>query len=279
MSATLSDKDRQRVAAFIEHEVGIQLPASKHSLVETRLRKRQRALGMGSLSEYIDYVLLMQDGLDERLHMVDVLTTNKTDFYREPFHFEYLLEQMKLLHRTRPWNSARPFKIWSAGCSSGEEPYTMAIELSEFQRQFTDFKFQITATDVSVSCLQKAKRGVYTHARIEPIDLPLRKRYLLRSRASNENLVRLAPEIRDKIEFKFFNFLASDFNQYTSQFDVIFCRNVMIYFNNEDRSVILRNFANCLKKDGMLFIGHSETLPDGLNMYKRLRPTIYQSHY
>lgn len=276
MTDTLKEADRRRVSQFIEREVGIQLPQTKHSLVETRLRKRQRALGMASLSDYIDFVLADEEGINERLHMVDALTTNKTDFYREPFHFEFLAEHLSLVQKHKPYTATNPFKLWSAGCSTGEEPYTLAIELTEIKRLFSTFDFKLMATDISVSCLQTGKRGIYPHERVEPVDLALRKRYLLRSRNPQENKVQIAPEIRNKIDFMFFNLLASSFADYTAAFDVIFCRNVMIYFNNHDRNFIIENFARCLKKDGILFIGHSESLPDSSSLFKRIRPTIYQ---
>jgi chemotaxis protein methyltransferase CheR len=276
MSDSLKEIDRKRVSAFIEQEVGIQLPQSKHSLVETRLRKRQRVLGMGSLGDYIDFVLSNNEGLDERLHMVDALTTNKTDFYRESYHFEFLTEILGSLQKQKQWSYQKPFKLWSAGCSTGEEPYTLAIELTELQRQLAKFDFNLMATDISISCLHTAKRGIYSHARIEPVDLALRKRYLLSSKDPKESRVQITPEIKNKIDFSFFNLLSSNYADYTGAFDVIFCRNVMIYFNNHDRDLIIENFARCLKKDGILFIGHSESLHDSSSLFKRIKPTIYQ---
>ena len=276
MTDSLKEVDRKRISAYIEKEVGIQLPKSKHSLVKTRLRKRQRKLGMPTLSEYIDYALAEVEGEDERLHMVDALTTNKTDFYREPYHFEFLAEQITRMHKQKPWTDTRPFTIWSAGCSTGEEPYTMAMELSELQRVLHDFDFQVIATDISVSCLQTAKRAIYLHERVEPVDIALRKRYLMRGRNAQEKMVQVAPEVRAKVDFQFFNLLASQYDGFKTRFDVIFCRNVMIYFNNSDRNFIIQNFARCLKKNGILFIGHSESLPENSDIFKRIRPTIYQ---
>lgn len=272
----LSSKDRVRIAAFVEASSGIQCPASKHSLVEGRLRKRQRKLGIPSLKEYVHHVLDTVEGAAEKIHLLDALTTNKTDFYREIDHFRFLrswiardLDQRKLS------SSDQPLRSWSAGCSTGEEPYTLAIELEELKRRYPHWHYSILATDISLSCLRTAKAAIYPHDRIEPIPLQQRKRYLLRSRNPQNDRVRMAPELRRNITFNIFNLLQDNYRALGS-FDVIFCRNVMIYFDLRDREYIIQQFARSLKAGGLLFIGHSENLVGDPAEFMRVSPTVYQ---
>ena len=272
----LSEKDHQRVACYIEEIAGIQLPPAKRTLVETRLRKRQKTLNYPTLKGYISFVLDSPEGRHEQIYMLDALTTNKTDFYREPIHFSFLQEHIqKKLAPLRQQGWTKPLRIWSAGCSSGEEPYTLAMEMMEIRRLMPGFQFHIDATDISISSLQTAKRGTYPHSRIEPVPMALRKRYLMRHRNPNEHKVKMAPEIAEKIDFKLFNLLTDSF-KFRDLYDVIFCRNVMIYFNQNDRAKIFQHFAKSLTQGGLLFIGHSETLIDDDDNYSQCMPTVYQ---
>jgi len=275
-SDRLSEKDRRRVAEFVTHCSGIQLPDSKQSLIESRLRKRQRTLGFSSLSDYVRYVFTSREGCNERIHLLDALTTNKTDFYRESNHFEFLRHYLEhAIRNHRVWPSTEPFRVWSAGCSTGEEPYTLAIELSEFQYRFPQFNFDILATDISVSSLETAFNGIYTMERANPIPELLRKRYLYRSKERSRNLVAMSEQLRRCIHFAEFNLLSNNY-AHLSCFDIIFCRNVMIYFSNQDRANITRRFHHRLKPEGMLIVGHSESLVGNQELYQRLQPTIYQ---
>ncbi|MCB1849767.1 MAG: protein-glutamate O-methyltransferase CheR [Gammaproteobacteria bacterium] len=272
----LSAKDHKRVARYIQQTAGIQLPASKRSLIEGRLRKRQRKLGYASLHEYIEMVLESEAGAAERLHLLDAITTNKTDFYREPDHFRFLREY--ILGELAPLRAAgweRPLRIWSAGCSSGEEPYTIAMEMLEIRQDNPGFHFQVHATDISVSCLDTARRAIYPHARVEPVPLAVRRRYLLRSRDKTRDLVRMAPEVCEKVRFATFNLLTDSYD-FEPRFDMIFCRNVMIYFNHSDRAQIAQRFAHSLQPRGVLFIGHSETLTGQTTFFQQLIPAVYQ---
>lgn len=268
----LKERDRKRVADFIDAHAGIQLPASKHTLVETRLRKRQRILGFDTLTQYIDFALSNTHGNDEQLHFVDALTTNKTDFYREPSHFEFMRRYMPKLPEAQLSN----VKIWSAGCSSGEEPYTLSIEMLEMQQLLRNLRFTIDATDISVSCLQTCKTAIYSHDKISPIALYLRKKYVLRGRDKTDERVQMSAELRQHINFDFFNLLTGDYQAKQQKYDLIFCRNVMIYFNDKDRAKLSEYFFNSLKSGGILFIGHSETLLDPQHYFDRVQPTIYQ---
>lgn len=272
----LSEKDRRRVAEFVQLHAGIQLPAAKHSLVESRLRKRQRKLGFRYLRDYIDHVLVGRQGERERVHFLDALTTNKTEFYRESDHFEFIRSDLNHELSLNPaLYKSRPYRAWSAGCSSGEEPYTLAIELLEVQRQHPMFRFEILATDISLSCLSVARSAVYPHVRIEPIAMALRKRYLLRSRNQNADLVRMADDVRQSVRFEIFNLLTDSFESKRA-INLIFCRNVMIYFNNQDRTSIINRFSQCLTPKGLFIVGHSETLGEGVYSFERIKPTIFR---
>jgi len=259
---TLTDKDHQRVATFMDKEAGIQLPKNKRNLIETRLRKRQRLLKCRSLSHYIDYAL--GDKNSEQLHFIDALTTNKTEFFREASHYPFYIDYISARHQST-------IRVWSAGCSSGEEPYTLAILAEEY----ADNAVSIHATDISTSMLARAKRAIYTHDSAAPIPLNLRKKYLLRRKTDTADEIKIAPSPRKCVTFEPFNLITGHYASF-SPFDIIFCRNVMIYFNAQQRENIVRQFCRCLKPGGLLFIGHSETLNNEKAMLSSIAPTVYR---
>ncbi|MBI5826634.1 MAG: chemotaxis protein CheR [Deltaproteobacteria bacterium] len=263
----MSPKDFNRLSAFIQSELGIKMPGSKRPLLESRLQKRLRSLGMGSFGEYCDF-LFSPDGLNaELVHMIDLVTTNKTDFFREPQHFEYLLNYA-LPELVRTWGAGlkKSLVIWSAGCSSGEEPYTLAMVLSEFAQRHPGlgFDFSIIATDISTRVLQAASKGIYHEERITPVPVELRRRHLLRSRDNSAGLVRISPELRERVRFRRLNFMDDDFG-FREQLDIIFCRNVIIYFDKETQKRLFEKFCECLGPGRYLCIGLSETL-NGLDL-------------
>jgi chemotaxis protein methyltransferase CheR len=271
-SDTISNEDRQRIAVFVDKVAGIQLPPSKKVLIETRLRKRQRVLNFNSLKDYVDAVLKEGERSNELVYFLDALTTNKTGFYREEEHFQFLLEQVA---QKRLFDSGI-YSVWSAGCSSGEEPYTLAIELTDLADKRGTFVPRILATDISVSSLKAARRGIYSHDKIEMMSLDKRRRHLLRGKNKGDERVMIAPETQACVDFQEFNLITGDYTQHEKKFDVIFCRNVMIYFANSDRQRLTKQFAQSLKEGGLLFIGHSESLLDADSLFERLVPTIYR---
>ncbi len=273
-SIVLNERELKRVSDFIGTEVGIQLPSTKRTLVESRLSKRLRILGFDDFKSYLDHTLESSDGALEKLQLIDVLTTNKTSFYREPDHFDYLVK-----HAIPDLeNGARKeLKLWTAGCSTGEEAYTLSIELNEVASQKKNIAFNILATDISHSCLSKASRGIYTDRQAESIPLELRKKYLLRSRNSEESLVQMGPELRHRILFKSLNLMDSHFDL-PSKMDIIFCRNVMIYFNNNLREELVARFESNLVKGGYLFVGHSESLNGIKTTLNQVAPMVYQKN-
>ncbi len=272
----LSGKDFERVAIFIGDYVGIQLPESKHTLVEGRLRKRLRRLGLAGFNAYLDYALDSTDGENERLHLIDAITTNKTDFFREPEHFTYLARQaLPEMERNRIRDGRPELGIWSAGCSTGEEPYTLSMVMQEAAERTPALKFRILATDISQSCLETARRGIYTEKHVEPVPLELRRKYLLKSRKSADSLVCIGPEMKSKVHFGVLNLMDKQFSL-TKKMDAIFCRNVMIYFNKDIREELVDKFDKQLVSGGYLFVGHSESLNGLKNRLKQVAPMVYK---
>lgn len=276
--AHMSPKDFKQLSAFIQSELGIKMPDSKKSLLESRLQKRLRSLRMGSFREYCEY-LFSPGGLDaELVHMIDLVTTNKTDFFREPQHFNYLLETaLPDLVGAGGAGLKKSLVIWSAGCSSGEEPYTLAMVLSEFANRYPGlgFDFSIVATDISTRVLQTAGKGIYHEERISTVPMGLRRKYLLRGRDKSSGLVRIAPELRAQVRFRRLNFMDEDFG-FREQLDIIFCRNVVIYFDKETQERLFKKFCDCLGTGRYLCIGLSETLNGFELPLVRVAPSVYR---
>lgn len=260
MDAKLSEKDFARLSHFIHLECGIKMPIPKKVMLEARLRKRLRTLGLESFEEYCDYLFSPEGMLKERLLMINVVTTNKTDFFREPRHFEYLTkEAVPELIRLCGAGTRRPLSVWSAGCSSGEEPYTLAMVLSEFAVHNPGFFFSILASDISTGVLEKAVRGIYKEERVETVPPEYKRKYLTKSKERSKKLIRIVPELRALVRFRRLNFLDHDFGMREHQ-DIIFCRNVIIYFDRPTQEKVLGRLCQHLIPGGYLFMGHSETL-------------------
>ena len=264
ISAVLKDREFNRFSSLIYDEVGIKMPPAKKTMLEARLQKRLKALGLNTFEEYADFVFSAAGKGDELIHLIDVVTTNKTDFFREPVHFDYLVKSaIPSLIDSRDAGIRNPLKIWSAGCSTGEEPYTLAMVLSEFTASNPGFRTSILASDISTAVLSKARNAIYAEDRVDTIPLHLKKKYLLRSKDSSKSLVRIAPQLRTMVNFRRLNFM-EDFGLH-EQMDIIFCRNVIIYFDKPTQERLLNRFHQQLVRGGFLFLGHSETL-NGLNV-------------
>ena len=275
-SVKLAGADFERVARFIGEFVGIQLPESKHTLVEGRLRKRLRQQGITDFGTYLDYALGSPEGENERLHLIDAITTNKTDFFREPEHFDYLTSQALPEMKRNCIRDGRPeLGIWSAGCSTGEEPYTLSMVMHEAVEKTTAMKFSILATDISQHCLETARRGIYTEKHVQAVPLELRKKYLLKSRRSADALVCIGPELKSRVHFGVLNLMDRQFSL-KHRMDAIFCRNVMIYFNKAIREELVDKFEKHLVSGGYLFVGHSESLNGLKNGLRQVAPMVYK---
>ncbi|BBO68970.1 chemotaxis protein methyltransferase [Desulfosarcina alkanivorans] len=272
----MSDRTYARFSAYVETELGIKMPDKKKTMLQSRLQKRLRLSGKKTFDEYYDYVFSPEGMQTELAPMVDVITTNKTDFFREPKHFDYLVQTaLPQLIRSRGIGVQRAARIWSAGCSSGEEPYTLAMVLSEFRAIAPDFRFSILATDISTRMLDKVKRAVYAQEKAAPVSMAYKKKYLMRSRDRSRKLVRIVPELRSLVRFRQLNFMTADYGLRETM-DIIFCRNVIIYFDRPTQEKVLNHLCRCLTRGGYIFMGHSETL-NGLKVpLSPVAPTVYR---
>ena len=275
---SMRTKEFDQFSALIYDEVGIKMPPAKKTMLEARLQKRLKALGMHSFQEYSDFIFSPLGRDQEIIHLIDVVTTNKTDFFREPQHFEFLVrEAIPTMRQIRGAGDSplNPFRIWSAGCSTGEEPYTMAMVLHDYATANHGFKFSILASDICTQVIQKASSAIYGEDRTDTIPLSMKKKYLLRSKDRSKGLVRIVPELRSSVSFKRVNFMDDQFGIHERQ-DVIFCRNVVIYFDKQTQAALMKKFHRQLVTGGYLFIGHSETL-NGLNVpFTQVANTVYR---
>jgi chemotaxis protein methyltransferase CheR len=250
-------RDLNRLCKLIYDQCGINLNAEKQVMLEGRLKRRIAELKLSSYREYCDY-LFDGHGHDaaEMVQLIDAVTTNKTDFFREKPHFDLLVSQV--LPELTARGKKRELLIWSAGCSTGEEPYTLAIVLTEYARAHAGLRFRILATDISTAVLAKAKLGVFTSEVVSPVPLDLRRKYFMQSRNRESNQLRVVPELREMIEFRHLN-LMEDFGMLELA-DAIFCRNVIIYFDRPTQEQLFRKFSRQLVDGGYMFVGHSENL-------------------
>lgn len=274
--AAMTNKEFERFSSFIYDKVGIKMPPTKKTMLEARLQKRLKVLAMDSFEAYSDFIFSAAGQHLELIHLIDVVTTNKTDFFREPSHFDYLTKTaLPTIIKNRGDCLSQPIRIWSAGCSSGEEPYTMAMILSEFAAETQQFRFAILASDISTRILNTAKTAVYPEDRVDVVAPSYKKKYLLRSKDRSRSLVRICPQLRSLITFRRINFMDADLGV-AEKMDVIFCRNVVIYFDKETQQRLMQKFYDQLRPGGYLFLGHSETL-NGLEVdFKAVASTVYQ---
>ena len=271
----LSETDFRQLAEYIHSTVGIKLPPQKKGLVESRLRKRLNHLGMTSYFEYTKYFFSPEGQQDELSHLIDAITTNKTDFFRESNHFTYLTETAlpELMGTTA--RATKKIEVWSSACSRGDEPYTLSMVMDDFLKK-RGFDFNITATDISLKVLNIATKAVYDHEIVDPVPLNFRRKYLLRSKDRSKNMVRIVPDLREKIQFKRLN-LMEGFT-FLKKFDVIFCRNVIIYFDAPTTRSLMQRMCEQLKPGGFLFMGHSELLEHHLLPIVPTASTVYQKN-
>ena len=273
----LADRHFAGIAEVIETRVGIKLPPGKRTMVEGRLRKRVRALGLTGLGAY-GAQLFDKGGLDgELVHLIDCVTTNKTDFFREPSHFEFLRDVAvpELARRQSP----RPLslKVWSAASSSGAEAYTAAMVLQDMINAGKHLRFSILGTDISTEMLEQARKAVYPCDFVVPVPAPMQQRYLMRSRDPRKDVVRVSPELRRQVHFERLNLMDENY-PFDRDVDVIFCRNVLIYFDKPTQQRVLSRLISHLRPGGFLILGHSESMAgSALPSLRTIIPTIYQA--
>ena len=247
-----------KLSAFIHSECGIRMPPSKQVMLEARLTKRLKKLGLSDHNAYYPQ-LSGPEGAMELPQLLDAATTNKTDFFREPRHFEYLVNDcLPSLCRSISFSASRPFMLWSAACSSGEEPYTLAMVLDDFARRNPGFEYLILATDISNRVLEMGRKAIYDEERVLPVASEFRHRYLLRSKSAS-GVVRICPELRARVRFRRLNFMAGDFGL-REKMDVAFCRNALIYFDHATQEQVINRICRHIMPGGYLFTGHSESI-------------------
>jgi chemotaxis protein methyltransferase CheR len=268
----LDDLEYTRLSSFIMSQFGIKLPPNKKTLLQCRLQKRLKTLNHNSFKEYVEYVFSTKGLQEEVSQMIDAVSTNKTDFFREPIHFDFLSESGIKEYMER--SGKNKLSIWSAGCSSGEEPYTISMVMKEFAANHHLFDFNILATDISDSVLQHAMVGIYAEEKTRIIPLDYKKKYLLKGKNGYANKVRMSSELRSKIDFRKYNLLTTDYAP-LGKFDIIFCRNVLIYFEREVQYRLLKQFCKSLNNGGYLFLGHSESITGYTLPLQHIRPTIF----
>jgi len=269
----LSDKNFRRMAELIHGYSGIKMPPGKRTMLEGRLRRRVRITGAASLDDYCRR-LFEEDGLDaELVDLMDVVTTNKTEFFREPAHFDFLRDRglAMLLAADR-----KTLKAWSAASSIGAEAYTLAMVIEEhLARDRRRGDYSILCTDLCTEVLEAAIAGVYPAAMIEPVPMELRRKYLMRARDRDRGVVRITPELRSRLFFSRLN-LMDDSYPVDDDMDMIFCRNILIYFDKPTQDRVLRKLCGHLRPGGMLFLGHSESVV-GIDLpVKQIASTVFQ---
>jgi chemotaxis protein methyltransferase CheR len=268
----MDDESFHRLSTYVTREYGIKLPQAKKTMLESRLNKKVKALGLTSYKEFIDFIFSDEGKQSELYNVIDLITTNKTDFFREAAHFDFLVnEHLPKLQK----DGLRNLKIWSAGCSTGEEPYTMIMAMEEYRKKSPETTYSILATDVSIRVIQTAFQGIYDIEKIAPVPLDLKQSYFLRSK-THPRLVRIRPEYRKKLQFRRINFMDNNYGLNKADYDVIFCRNVLIYFDKATQEKVIRRFCTHLKPGGLLFLGHSESIIGMSLPLRQIRPTVCQ---
>jgi chemotaxis protein methyltransferase CheR len=271
--AKLSNTEFDMLSAYIFNNFGIKMPKEKKVMLQSRLQKRLKALNMKSYAEYIEYVFSKKGQMEELINMIDEVSTNKTDFFREPAHFQYLTEYVLPGIMDSPLKYKK-LKIWSAGCSSGEEVYTLGIVLNEARKTYPNLDYNICGTDISNKMLQHAQQGIYKEDRVQNIPMAMKKSYFLKSKDPSNKLVRVVPALRSKARFARLNFMDPSYNV-NETFDIIFCRNVLIYFDRAAQEKVINKLCRHLDVGGYFFLGHSESITNIDVPLKQIKPTFF----
>ncbi|MFW6457649.1 MAG: CheR family methyltransferase [Planctomycetota bacterium] len=264
----MEDAVFNRYRRVIREKAGISLSDKKRALVRGRVSKRMRALGIDDFGSYLDRV--EEDSSQAELtELLDAISTNVTRFFREPEHFEFLAEVVSQWRQ----NGQVKFRFWSAACSTGEEPYTMAMVLSDVFPD-TGIDWKILATDISTQVLRTASEGVYKEKKLEKVDDSRKKRFFRKKRSEGDNLYSVSSKLHQKIIFRRLNLSEPPYPM-QGPMDVIFVRNVMIYFDNAVRNRLLKEVYRLLRPNGYLVVGHAESLTGCLSNFESIRPSIY----
>jgi chemotaxis protein methyltransferase CheR len=267
----LSPEEFDLFRAYIYERVGISLSKQKTTLVKGRLNKRLHQLNLGSFREYYDFLVEDESG-DELALFVSAISTNVTSFFREGMQWKWLEGYLPQLIASK---REKKIRIWSAGCSSGEEPYTILMFLQHHLSDFESWDIKILATDISHKVLTKAIKGEYEAKSVEALPKEIVHRAFDKIRTENGISYQIAPHLREKVMFRLYN-LVTDRFFFKNEFDMVFCRNVMIYFDDPTRHEVIRRFTTVLPKGSPLFLGSSESLTTHRETLKLLGSSIYQ---
>ena len=267
MAVQLREEHFKKISEIVYRSSGINLKKGKEALVRARLARLLRARGIFNVQEYLDYIESVE-GCHEQALFIDVMTTNKTSFFREAEHFNYLRDQIL------PQLKSRRLRFWSAACSSGEEPYTLAIWLREHMPDIDTRDALILATDISRRMLEKARLAVYPAEKLQSLPSPQFKKYFTRLNAQQGGSYRVAESIRKMVRLAWLNLLEPW--PMKGPFNVIFCRNVMIYFDRPTQQKLIHRFYELLEPGGYLFVGHSEGLSSIRHEFRYMRPATYR---
>ncbi len=262
---------------YLARKYGLKIQEDKKTLLESRLYSRIHRLGMKNIDEYIQFVFKNEQGKYEYQFFVDNITTHKTFFFRENHQFNFMIDFFKKTYGGL--NYSKVINIWSAGCSTGEEVYTTAILLNEQRLLFPNLDFRVIGTDISIPSLQKAAKGEYTELEMATLEPALKGKYFESKKSNYDTLYKFRnPELTSKLKFGILNLNKPQYNL-PHQFDIIFCRNVIIYFDGKTKDRVIEKLVSKLKPGGFLFLGHSESAI-GLNLpIKSIQPTIYQKSF
>jgi chemotaxis protein methyltransferase CheR len=266
----ISEREFTLFQGLILRDAGIYLAPAKKALLVGRLSKRLRALGLPSFGAYYQRIV-EEDDREERMQMLDCIATNETHFFREPRQFEFLEKQVIPVWKER---GPRVLRVWSAGCSTGEEPYSLAMMLLHHFPPGSGRQIEILATDISTRVLARAEAAVWPLDKASEIPLAYRKAFMLRGTASQEGRMKAAPEIRSLVRFERLN-LNDERYAVRGPFHMIFCRNVLIYFQMETKLKVIHRLLDVLAPDGLLFLGHAESLNAVTDRVATVVPTVY----
>ncbi len=270
----LTSKQFEKLSTFISEYYGIKMPEAKKTTLQCRLQRRLKILQLDNFNDYLEYVFSKNGQINELAHMMNEVSTNKTDFFREIDHFNQLSQNI-LSEITACLKPGESLKIWSAGCSSGEEAYTIAFTIEEFMERNYTIDYKIYGTDISTRVIKQASDAIYQEEKVAVVPKEIKKKYMLRSKDRELSTVRVKPNIRDRVSFSRLNLMD---NQYyvPADMDIIFCRNVLIYFDTITQEKVLRKLLGKLKKGGYLFIGHSESITSMDLPLLRIKPTVFK---
>lgn len=269
-----TDADFQRVRGFVQKNTGIALSEAKRDMVYSRVARRLRELGMQRFSDYLSFIDEGKPAAKEELiQFTNAITTNLTSFFRENHHFEYLANTL-LPGLIKKNSSQKKIRIWCSAASTGEEPYSIAMVVKEVMPKAADWDVKILATDLDTNVLATAKSGVYTEDRIAGLDASRRRRFFLQGGGDQVGRVRVRDELKQLIVFKKLNLIESW--PISGPIDIIFCRNVVIYFNKETQRTLLNRFTEIAAPGAHLLMGHSESLNDVSDQFELIGNTIYR---